>query len=69
MKDNVVILSRTMPAIRLCSGLNYTGTQFNKDLRKLLKDEVDYKKESITAHSFHAGKISGIINKYLGVKD
>ena len=55
MKDKAVVLSSMKPAIRLADGSNYTGTQFNSDLKNLLKNQVDYKKGSITAHSFRAG--------------
>ena len=54
-KDRVVIPSNTKPAIRLASGANYTGSQFNKDLKKILADTVDYSKGNITAHSFRSG--------------
>ena len=33
----------------------YTGSSFNKDLKHLLKDHVDYSKGKITSHSFRAG--------------
>ena len=55
MKHKVVILSQAKPAIRLANGANYTGARFNKDMKALLKDKVDYEKESLMAHSFRSG--------------
>jgi thioesterase domain-containing protein len=54
-KDKVVKLSTHKPMFRLAEGQNYTGAVFNNDLRTLLKDEVDYEKFPITAHSFRRG--------------
>ena len=54
-KDKVVKLSTQKPMFRLAEGQNYTGAVFNNDLRMLLKDEVDYEKSPITAHSFRRG--------------
>jgi hypothetical protein len=51
-KDKVVQLSTQKPMFRLAEGQNYTGALFNKDLRSLLENEVDYEKSSITTHSF-----------------
>ena len=33
----------------------YTGSAFNKDLKELLKVDIDYEKGKITSHSFRAG--------------
>jgi hypothetical protein len=55
MKDKVVKLSTQKPMFRLAEGQNYTGALFNKDLRSLLENEVDYEKSPITAHSFRRG--------------
>ena len=55
MTDKVVILAGARPIFRLRDGYSYTGATFNKDLKKLLSDEVDYDKSPITAHSFRAG--------------
>ena len=54
-KDKGFVPSATKPAIRLASGENYTGAQFNADLRRVLKDKVDYEKGAVTPHSFRAG--------------
>ena len=43
------------PLIRAEDGSNYTGKQFNQDIKILLKDDVDYSMGPITAHSFRAG--------------
>ena len=55
MQDKVVKLSTQKPLFRLADGRNYTGYQFNKDLRVLLKGVVDYSKSPITSHSFRRG--------------
>ena len=55
MKDKVVNLSTQKPLFRLADGRNYTGYQFNKDLRVLLKEVVDYNKSPVTSHSFRRG--------------
>ena len=54
-RDKVVNLSSKKPMFRLAEGQNYTGAMFNKDLKKLLKDDVDYSKNPVTSHSFRAG--------------
>ena len=54
-KDKVVKLSTQKPLFRLAEGQNFTGALFNKDLKLLLKDEVDYEKTPITSHSFRRG--------------
>ena len=43
------------PLIRAADGSNYTGRQFNDDIKNLLKDSVDYSMGPITSHSFRAG--------------
>ena len=55
LKDKVVGLSSMKPLFRLADGRNYTGKLFNKDLKVLLKDVVDYSNSPITSHSFRRG--------------
>ena len=55
MQDKVVKLSSSRPLFRQADGRNYTGAQFNKDLKVLLKDVVDYSKTPVTSHSFRRG--------------
>ena len=55
MADKVVRLSNLKPQFRLAEGQNYTGSMFNKDIRKLLEGVVDYEKSPVTSHSFRAG--------------
>lgn len=55
MQDKVVRLSTQKPLFRLADGRNYTGYQFNKDLKVLLQGVVDYSKSPITSHSFRRG--------------
>ena len=57
-KDKVVRLSPQRPMFRLAEGQNYTGALFNKDLKTLLKDDVDYEKAPITSHSFRRGLVT-----------
>ena len=54
-RDAKVTLDKPKPLFRLEGGENYTGQAFNRDLRKLLKEVVDYEKSPITAHSFRRG--------------
>ena len=54
-RDKVVKLSAQQPLFRLADGRNYTGAAFNKDIKSMLKDVVDYEKSPITAHSFRRG--------------
>ena len=51
-------LSKLKPAMRLESGQNYTGKDFNKDLRLLLAEHVNYNKGTISSHSFRSGLAS-----------
>ena len=51
-KDKVVRLTATKPMFWLEMGENLRVASFNKELRKLLKSEVDYNKSLITVHSF-----------------
>ena len=44
-----------MPLIRTADGSNYTGKDFNKDLRIILKGVVNYEAGPLTSHSFRAG--------------
>lgn len=44
-----------LPTFRLSSGKPLTGRRFNKYLKSLLKEHIDYKKGSISSHSFRAG--------------
>ena len=53
-----VHLSKGKPAIRLDSGENYTGKEFNRDLRQLLSPYVNYQKGTISSHSFRSGLAS-----------
>ena len=46
------------PLIQSEDGSNYTGADFNKDLKFLLAGKVDYKEGSVTSHSFRAGLAS-----------
>ena len=43
------------PLVRCKEGKNYTGTDFNRDLKVLLEGVVDYKEGAVTSHSFRAG--------------
>ena len=54
-RDKEVRLDRNKPLFRLDSGENYTGAQFNKDIKTLLGGVVDYSKAPITSHSFRRG--------------
>ena len=54
-REKVVKLSPGKPLFRLADGRNYTGAQFNKDLKVLLEGIVDYSKAPITSHSFRRG--------------
>ena len=51
-------MSKGKPAIRLDSGENYTGKEFNRDLRQLLSPHVNYQKGTISSHSFRSGLAS-----------
>ena len=44
-----------LPLIRSADGSNYTGRNFNRDLRILLTGIVDYSAGPLTSHSFRAG--------------
>lgn len=46
------------PVFRLMDGKNLTPQTLNRLLKSLLKDVVDYSKESISCHSFRAGVAS-----------
>ena len=48
-------VNSSKPAVRLETGVNYTGKQMNEDLRKLLSKHVDYKIKKFLSHSFRAG--------------
>ena len=48
-------IGKARPAIRLESGHAYTGKEFNKDLKLMLSDYVNYEKGTISSHSFRAG--------------
>ena len=43
------------PFVREEDGRNYTGADFNRDLKKLLVGIIDYKEGAVTSHSFRAG--------------
>ena len=47
--------SEVKPVFRHEDGSNYTGKDFNEDLRKLLAKHLDYKKGKILSHSFRSG--------------
>ena len=51
-------LSKGKPAIRLDSGQNYTGREFNRDIKQLLSPYVNYQKGTISSHSFRSGLAS-----------
>ena len=46
------------PLITREDGRNYTGTEFNRDLKAILEGEIDYKEGKITSHSFRSGLAS-----------
>ena len=54
-KDKNVSQIGCKPAFRLPSGMAYTGKQFNKDLKDLLKNDADYNQSKISSHSFRQG--------------
>ena len=54
--DKVVKLLVSKPMFRLADGQCYTGAHFNHDLKVLLRNEVDYDKTPVTAHSFRSGR-------------
>ena len=43
------------PVFRKEDGTNYTGKEFNADLKKLLSKHLDYNKGKILSHSFRSG--------------
>ena len=43
------------PAFLTMERNGYTGAAFNKDLKELLKGDIDYSRGKITSHSFRAG--------------
>ena len=47
--------SAEQPLVQCANGTNYTGAEFNADLKLLLAGRVDYSKGAITSHSFRAG--------------
>ena len=50
-----MLIVETFPIFRQESGSNYTKNQFNKDIKLLLKNDVNYEEgEKITSHSFRA---------------
>jgi hypothetical protein len=53
--DKRVKLSGEGAMFRLEGGRNYTGAEFNKDLRGLLKGVVDYSVSPVTSHGFRRG--------------
>ena len=48
-------LSTMLPLLRLGSGENYTGSNFNRDLRKFLGDVAQDLRGSVSSHSFRCG--------------
>ena len=44
-----------LPLIRTTEGSNYTGKDFNRDLKIILKGIVNYEAGPLTSHSFRAG--------------
>ena len=61
------LLSETSPLFRTTCGAGYTGSNFNRDLKMLLSDKIDYSKGKITSHSFRAGIATEMAK--LGFKD
>ena len=51
------------PLFRDQNGTPLTGNKFNKTLRELLADNVDYEKGKITTHSFRSGVVSMMAQK------
>ena len=47
--------SRVGPLFRLHTGECYTGNQFNKDVKNMLGQHVDYNERKYLSHSFRAG--------------
>ena len=50
-----LVLNKSKPLFRERNGECYTGVTFNKDLRILLGNQMDYTKGNISSHSFRAG--------------
>ena len=46
---------RNLPIFRLENGVNLTGRRFNRILKRLLNKHIDYRKGSISSHSFRSG--------------
>ena len=55
-----VALSKDAPLFRLESGGCYTGNQFNKDIKSLLGQHVNYDEKRYLSHSFRAGYASSM---------
>ena len=47
--------SEVKPVFRQEDGSNYTGKDFNADLKNLLGKHMDYKRGKILSHSFRSG--------------
>ena len=54
-KISKIAKTEVKPVFRHEDGSNYTGKQFNDDLRKILGKHLLYKKGKILSHSFRAG--------------
>ena len=54
-KKTTTLESDCKPAFRLETGKPLTSTKFNKYLKMLLNDHIDYQRGKITSHSFRAG--------------
>jgi hypothetical protein len=55
LRDKGVKLSGEGAMFRLEGGRNYTGAEFNKDLKVMLRGVVDYSVSPVTSHSFRRG--------------
>ena len=51
-------ISTNKPAFRIPNGTPLTGKTFNKNLRELLSNHLDYSKGKITSHKFRGGLAS-----------
>ena len=51
-------LSPTKPVFRTQDGMCFTGAQFNRDLKQLLGEYINYDKNKFLSHSFRAGMAS-----------
>ena len=54
-RSSKIAKTEVKPVFRHEDGSNYTGREFNEDLKKLLGKHLDYKQGKILSHSFRAG--------------